>query len=149
MTKRIIIGALLAVIDHAIQPPTTTVIVVMVIAKGIGTGKKARDDGTANDGIGRDHTMMREVSLSTAMTMMLERCRKRTRRNMEGKPEMMTESTTKTNVVVVGIVVIIVVAVDGAGIVIDTGNAGIGGRDHTRIRATKMSIATTTLRARR
>ena len=149
MTEQIVIGIVLAVIDHAIHPPTTTVIVVMVIAKRIGTGKKARDDGTANDGIGRDHTMMREMSLYTATMMMLERCRKRTRRNMEGKPEMMTESTTKTNVVVVGIVVIIVVAVDGAGMVIDIGNAGTSGRDHTRIRATKMSIATTTLRARR
>lgn len=74
MTKQIIIGTVLAVIDHAIHPPSTTVIIVMAIARGNGTGKVARDDGTANDGIGRDRTMMMELFLVTATTMMLERC---------------------------------------------------------------------------
>lgn len=67
---------------------------------------------------------------------------------MERKSEVMNENTTKTNVVVVGIIVI-VVAVDGAGMASDTANAATGGRDLTRIRATIMSIARTTLRARR
>jgi hypothetical protein len=65
LTKRIVIEVFMDVIDHLNpHPMTTAIIIIITIANGINEEKVARDDGTTNEGIGRDLTMMmREVMI--------------------------------------------------------------------------------------
>lgn len=62
LTKRIVVE----IVNHLNPHPMTTAIIIIIIASRINEEKVARDDGTTNEGIGRDlmmMMMMREVMI--------------------------------------------------------------------------------------